>query len=108
MDDNLSNGILAVCKVLNKHSVQYLIVGGTAVALHGYFRKSLNSSGSFADKLDLDFWYNPGYDNYFRLLDALEELGQNVSEFKNEIAPIRKNHFSNLNLKNLLLIFCQI
>jgi hypothetical protein len=44
MDSNLSNSILTVCKVLNKHSVQYMIVGGTAVALHGYFRQSLGNA----------------------------------------------------------------
>ncbi len=105
MDDNLSNNIFAVCKVLNKHSVQYIIVGGAAVALHGYFRKSFNSSGSFVDKLDLDFWYNPGYDNYFRLLNALEELGQEVSEFKNEIAPNPKKSFFRLEFEKFTLDF---
>jgi len=68
-------------------------VGGTAVALHGYFRPSLNESGLPAEKPDLDFWYNPAYDNYFRLLNALEELGEDVSEFKAEIAPNPRRSF---------------
>jgi hypothetical protein len=50
------------------HSVEYLVVGGTAVALHGYFRQSHDPSGQLMEKHDLDFWYNPTYDNYFKLL----------------------------------------
>lgn len=60
------------------HSVEYLIVGGTAVAFHGYDRLSKDLSGQTMEKLDLDFWYNPTYDNYFRLL---EDLGEDVAEF---------------------------
>lgn len=76
MDNNLTESILNVCRILNKHSMQYLIAGGTAVALHGYQRMSRHSSGLPAGKYDLDFWYNPVYDNYFSLLNALQELGQ--------------------------------
>jgi len=70
-----------------------MIVGGTAVALHGYFRYSLNQAGIITDKPDLDFWYNPTYDNYFKLLNALEELGQDITEFKEEQAPNPKKSF---------------
>lgn len=93
MDSNLSTSILTVCKVLNKHSVQYMIVGGTAVALHGYFRRSLNTDGLITDKPDLDFWYNPTYENYFNLLNAFEALGQDVLEFRQEQAPDPKKSF---------------
>ena len=47
----------------------------------------MNITGAVAEKPDLDFWYNPTYDNYFRLLNSLEALGQNVDEFKEEQAP---------------------
>ncbi|MCI1186880.1 hypothetical protein MON38_05570 [Hymenobacter sp. DH14] len=93
MENDLTESILRVCSVLNKHSVDYLLVGGTAVALHGYFRYSVNSAGVAADKPDVDVWYNPTYGNYFKLLDALAELGQNVTKFKNEQAPIPKTSF---------------
>ena len=105
MDKNLTESILNVCKILNKHSVQYLIAGGTAVALHGYIRTSLNSSGLPATKYDLDFWYNSTYDNYFRLLNALEELGQEVSEFKEEISPNPKQSFFKLEFEKFTLDF---
>ena len=93
MEKSLASSILRVCRVLNKCSVQYLLVGGTAVALHGYFRYSVNAAGGISDKPDLDVWYNPTYGNYFKLLDALEELGQNVTEFRNEQAPNPKKSY---------------
>jgi hypothetical protein len=33
-----------VCSVLNKHKVDYLIVGGVAVGFHGYQRLSIISN----------------------------------------------------------------
>lgn len=93
MENSLLESILNVCKILNAHSVQYLMVGGTAVALHGYFRLSHDPSGALMEKHDLDFWYNPTYDNYFKLLDALEELGVDITEFRDEIAPNPKKSF---------------
>jgi|GEM_PF-5344085 len=47
-------------------------------------------------KDDLDFWYNPTYNNYFKLLDALEDLGVNVTEFKEETSPDPKKSFSKI------------
>jgi hypothetical protein len=41
MESNLTNSILSVCRMLNKFSVEYMIVGGGTVALHGYFKHSL-------------------------------------------------------------------
>jgi hypothetical protein len=43
MEKSLTDEILRVCQILNKNGVQYLIVGGTAVAFHGYFRWSQNT-----------------------------------------------------------------
>ncbi len=80
MEKNLTEEILRVCQLLNNNSVQYLIVGGTAVAFHGYFRWSQNFTGVPTEKYDLDIWY-PTYDNYFKLLNALADLGQNVKVF---------------------------
>jgi len=107
MESSLTDSILSVCTTLNKISVEYLIVGGTAVALHGYYRYSMNLDGDLTAKPDLDFWYNPTYDNYFKLLNALENLGQDVTEFKQEQTLIPKSHFSDTNLKNLHLTFYQ-
>jgi hypothetical protein len=93
MESNLTDSILSVCRALNKFLVEYIIVGGTAVALHGYFRPSMNVDGEIAEKPDLDFWYNPTYDNYFKLLNALEDLGHDVTKFKEEQIPNPKKSF---------------
>lgn len=105
MHKKITDNILAVCHALNKCGVQYLIVGGTAVALHGYFRWSYKSDGKPADKYDLDIWYNPSYPNYFKLLDALEELGQDVSEFREEQAPDPHHSFFRFELEDFTLDF---
>jgi hypothetical protein len=103
MNSNLDQIIIRICSILNKHSVQYLIVGGSAVALHGYFRDSINQAGLTTDKPDLDCWYNPTYDNYFRLLDALEDLGEDVREFKDEQTPNPKASFFKFQFQNFTL-----
>ncbi|RZK05387.1 MAG: hypothetical protein EOO46_15930 [Flavobacterium sp.] len=105
MESSLIDNILTVCRTLNKSSVEYMIVGGTAVALHGYYRHSINAAGELAEKPDLDFWYNPTYDNYFRLLNALEELGQDVTKFKNEQTPNPKKSFFRYEFEKFTLDF---
>ena len=105
MDKSITDSILEVCTALNKHNVQYLIVGGTAVALHGYFRWSYNQAGILTEKYDLDIWYNPTYDNYFKLRDALEELGQNITEFKEEKSPTPKSSFFRFEMERFTLDF---
>lgn len=103
MKSNLPKAIIRVCEILNKHGVQYLIVGGTAVALHGYFRHSINQAGLVSGKPDLDCWYNSTYDNYFRLLNALDELGEDVQELKNEQTPNPKASFFKFDFQDFTL-----
>jgi hypothetical protein len=105
MDKGLRNSLLTVCSLLSKHKVEYLVVGGTAVALHGYFRMSVSLAGIPTDKPDLDFWYNPSYKNYFKLLDAIEALGEDVSAFKNETTPNPKKSFFKLNFETFTIDF---
>lgn len=105
MDKGLQNSVITVCNLLNKHEVEYLIVGGTAVALYGYFRMSLTDTGKSAEKPDLDLWYNPTYKNYFNLLDAIAALGEDVSAFKNEKSPNPEKSFFKLNLDKFTIDF---
>lgn len=93
MEKSLAESLLRVCKAFNACSVEYLIVGGTAVALHGYYRRSYDPSGKVIEKHDLDFWYNPTYNNYYRVLNALELLGLDVTDLKNETTPNPKKSF---------------
>lgn len=91
--NQLLKSIVGVCQVLNKHNVDYLVVGGSAVAYYGYFRHSITTAGVPADRPDVDIWYNPTYTNYFKLLDALATLGQDTAKHRNEKAPNPKKSF---------------
>lgn len=65
---------LDVLSALNKHGVEYLVVGGVAVGYYGYIRMSLASNGQFVDAPDLDIWYNPTYANYYRYCPSEENV----------------------------------
>lgn len=49
---------------LNNNEVEYILVGGYSVILHGYLR----TTG------DLDIWVNKGKENYYKLLKAFKEF----------------------------------
>ncbi len=105
MDNHIAGYLRNICGILEKNSVEYLVVGGTAVALHGYLRVSLTSSGMAAEKPDFDFWYNPAYKNYFNLLNSMGELGQDVSEFIKEKTPDPQSSFFKLETDLLTIDF---
>ena len=50
---------------LNDNNVRYLVVGGYAVALHGYPRYTK----------DIDIWIESTQENADRLIDALDQFG---------------------------------
>ncbi len=52
-------------RLLNKHEVKYLIVGGYAVAMHGYVR----ATG------DLDIWVKISPNNASKLINVLFDFG---------------------------------
>jgi hypothetical protein len=52
-------------KSLNASHVEYLLVGGYAVGLHGYPRATV----------DMDVWVRPTLDNAKRVIAALGEFG---------------------------------
>lgn len=56
---------LAVLRTLNKHRVDYLVVGGVAAVLHG----------APVNTFDLDVVHSRQAENITRLLAALEEMG---------------------------------
>lgn len=87
------NSLLPVFDAFLKHSVHYLVVGGTAVSYYGRHRPSITASGQIAWKHDLDIWYQPTYTNYYALLKALAELGKDTGRFQEETAPDPKNSF---------------
>lgn len=52
-------------KLLNEYRVEYLLIGGYAVGLHGYVRSTQ----------DMDIWVSASSDNAERLSLALQEFG---------------------------------
>ncbi|GAP21252.1 hypothetical protein [Leptolinea tardivitalis] len=56
---------LELLKLLNEEKVEYLIVGGYAVAAHGHPRFTR----------DLDIWVNPTIQNGKRIVSALDKFG---------------------------------
>ena len=93
MENSLVESVLKVCKALNKMQVEYLAVGGTAVAFHGYARISTASDGSSLGKHDLDFWYKPTLENYYRLLDAFDSLGIDAGKHREGVAVPKECYF---------------
>ncbi|RYD58969.1 MAG: hypothetical protein EOP56_01700 [Sphingobacteriales bacterium] len=94
MEGKLRNSLLTICKLLEKHSVQYMLIGGTAVALNGYYRHSVDSDGELTDKPDIDIWYNPTYDNYFNFLNVIEEMGRALQNLGTNAVLTLVIHFS--------------
>lgn len=64
--------LVRVCKILNSHEVEYLIVGGAAVSHYGFNRPSGIGQYRSELKVDLDFWYNPTTENFEKPILALE------------------------------------
>ena len=61
---------------LNNNEVEYILVGGYSVILHGYSR----TTG------DLDIWINKEKENYFKLVKAFKE-------FKMPVFDMTENNF---------------
>ena len=59
MEEDLKKNLLLVCSQFQRNEVQYLLVGGVAVALHGYYRHSMGPMGQLTSKPDIDLWFDP-------------------------------------------------
>ncbi|MGM9512428.1 hypothetical protein ACS5NO_32145 [Larkinella sp. GY13] len=91
-----------VCRTFNENAVHYMIVGGTAVALHGYQRQTIGKNGQPTEKADLDLWYRTTPQNHANLLNAMEQLGKDVTEHRNaeviDLAPFLRFEFKEYTL----------
>ena len=65
MSDLFNEDFIDFLKVLNTNDVEYMLVGGYAVILHGYSR----TTG------DMDVWVNRTPGNYRKLIKAFKEFG---------------------------------
>ena len=76
----MKEALVSICSLLNKHDVEYLVIGGVAVIFHGYTRATV----------DLDFWYKPSLDNFHKIIKAFKEYGIDVSELEEAVFDPRK------------------
>lgn len=84
---NLSwdENITLFLRLSQKYQVKMLMVGGGAVNFHGYQRHSA----------DVDFWIDVSEDNLKRLLQTLNEMGYEISDFPEKV----KNKEQNISIK---------
>ncbi len=61
-------------KALNNNKVEYILVGGYAVILHGYNR----TTG------DMDIWVNQTKENYQKIVKSFHEFGTPVFDMTEE------------------------
>lgn len=64
INNEIRETLQKVCSALNKHSVEFMVVGGVAVGYYGYIRLSATKGHNQEIKADLDFWYKPTNENY--------------------------------------------
>ena len=72
---HLPNDFKEFLQLLNAKKIEYLVVGGYAVALYGYPR----ATG------DIDIWIAISSDTAQRMFDALQDFGFSVPELKKEL-----------------------
>lgn len=65
MENKIRESLRKICETLNKHGVDYMLIGGVAVGFHGFPRATA----------DIDFWYNPRIENFQRIINALDAYG---------------------------------
>ena len=70
--DLFEEEIFEVLSSFEKHSVDYLLVGGFAVNYYGYNRTTV----------DLDLWIDVSEENKGRLVTSLDELGYDIEDVK--------------------------
>ena len=62
-------------KLLNSHGVEYLLIGGYAVAYHGYIRATQ----------DIDIWIKVTPENARRVVASIAEFGFNPADLSTEL-----------------------
>jgi len=68
MGDIFNDDFIDFIACFNKHNVEYVLVGGYSVILHGYIR----TTG------DMDIWVNPTKENYQKILKSFSDFDLSV------------------------------
>jgi hypothetical protein len=71
------------------------------------YGQQLNLDGTILDQNDFDFWFNPHYLNYTKLLDAFGEMVSMLPGLKRRNSRFQKAHFSDSNRKDIPWTFAK-
>ncbi len=85
--------LTAIVSALVAHDVEFILIGGLAVQVHGNPRTTL----------DVDIVPNPGDKNMARLAEALRELEATARDERDEPLPLDLTHPASLAVGNYLL-----
>jgi hypothetical protein len=80
MEIQILDSLRDICAVLNKHDVEYMLIGGIAVGFYGFPRATA----------DIDFWYNPSISNFHKIVSALDEFGVDTTSLKELVFDPKK------------------
>jgi len=87
--------VLATVRLLNRHQVRYILVGGYALAAHGYVRMTQ----------DIDIAVDPDPDNSRRWIEALAQLPDGIAgELSGETDPFAGDHLHAIRLNDAFTV----
>lgn len=87
--------LISFLTLLNEDRVEYMIIGGAAVNIHGFSR----ATG------DMDIWFNPSQENYERLLHSIESFGFEVPDEFHKLEYVRSKGLIRLPLEKFYIEF---
>jgi predicted nucleotidyltransferase len=87
--------LISFLALLNEDQVEYMVIGGAAVNIHGFSR----STG------DMDIWFNPTQENFDRLLHSIESFGFEVPGEFRRLEYIRSRGLIRLPLEKFYVEF---
>lgn len=80
MQNQVRESLRKICALLNKHEVEYMLIGGVAVGFYGFPRSTA----------DIDFWYNPQLSNFHKIINSLDEYGIDTADLKKLVFDPKK------------------
>lgn len=78
MEKDLAERIKNLSQALNKHGVEYMLVGGVAISFYGSPRPSSNLPKDI--DYDIDVWYLANNENSIRLIKAIAQISPELKD----------------------------
>ena len=101
MDKHLVQAIQHLSLALTKHKVDYMFVGGVAIAFYAQPRPSSNLPKGI--DYDVDIWYRATSRNFVQLSEAILEISPELeSDLKKSLSMRRRHSSSSIGKKSTL------